>query len=170
VWRSDEFKALYDQVDADDDRRNVGTHSTRKYAASEAAKQGSSHPQVEYRSRWVGSKGGSVCQTRYIDTNNPYDDVFVASLIREDGAIAYELKQGVEVEDEWLFQFVVPNIRDRYQNDLRLCRVLGLALLWGSFNEEKRVAMHLGTAILNRFIDDQLNAEQPGTESVASHS
>jgi hypothetical protein len=159
VWRSHAFRDMYDQVGDADDRKSVGTHSTRKYAATEAAQQGAAHPQVEYRGRWVGSRGGSVCSTRYIDSDNPYDDAFVASLLCEDGAVAYELKTGTEVEDEWLFTNLVPNIRDRYQNDVRLCRVLALALLWASFNVEARVGLRLGTTVRARFL------ERPGADS-----
>jgi hypothetical protein len=162
VWKNDAFKALYDQVGDADDRKSLGTHSTRK-----GAKQGASHPQVEYRGRWVGSRGGSVCSTRYIDSDNPYDDAYVASLLCEDGAVAYEFTEGTEVDNEWLFANVVPNIRDRYQNDHRLCRVLALSLLWASFNDEARVAMRLGTAARDRFIADHLEeAPEPGFNPV----
>jgi hypothetical protein len=143
IWNSQQFKAIYDQVGDDDDRKGLGTHSTRKYSSTEAKRRGGDTDQVEYRGRWVGDKKRSVCATRYIDVDSPYDDAYIAGLLCDEGPVAYELKEGYEVDDEWLFANVVPNIRDRYQNDLRLCRVLALALLWGSFNNETRIAMQL---------------------------
>jgi hypothetical protein len=109
-----------------------------------------------------------VCSTRYIDSNNMYDDAFVASLLCDGGAVAYEAKAGTNVSDEWLFTNVVPNIHSRYSNDLRLCRVLALAILWASFNDEARVQMKLGTAIKDRFLDDFVDEElvDPGYNPV----
>jgi hypothetical protein len=67
------------------------------------------------------------------------------------------LKEGYEVDDEWLFANVVPNIRDHYQNDHRLFRVLALAMLWGNFNNETCVAMQLGIAIVSKFTEEFLD-------------
>jgi hypothetical protein len=159
IWNSREFKSMYDQVGDADDRKGLGTHSNRKYASTEAKRRGGDIDQVEYRGRWIGErKRGSVCATRYVDVDAPFDDAFIASLLCDEGPIAYELKDGYEVADEWLFEHVVPNIRSRYNNDHRLCRVLALSLLWGSFESECRVAMKLGLSIFNRFVDDYLDS------------
>jgi hypothetical protein len=157
IWNSQQFKAIYDQVGNDDDRKGLGTHSTRKYSSTEAKRRGGDTDQVEYRGRWVGDKKRSVCATRYIDVDSPYDDAYIAGLLCDEGPVAYELKEGYEVDDEWLFANVVPNIRDRYQNDLRLCRVLALALLWGSFNNETRIAMQLGITTVSKFVEEFLD-------------
>lgn len=154
IWDSNVFKALDDQMGDADDRKGVGSHSTRKYAATKGKRNGASRDQVEYRGRWVGERGKSVCSARYIDVDDPFADAFVASLLCSGGPIAYEVKSTVEIPDKWLFTHVIPNIRDAYQNDPRFCRVMALSLLWGSFNEEARVAMRIGTAISDRFKQD----------------
>jgi hypothetical protein len=41
-----------------------------------------------------------------------YTDAYVASLCCKGGAIAYELKTGIAVSDEWVFTNVIPNIYD----------------------------------------------------------
>jgi len=52
------------------------------------------------------------------------------------GPCAYRLKEGVPVTDDWLFEYVIPNIRKRFEHDTRLCRVLGNALLYSIFKDE----------------------------------
>jgi hypothetical protein len=155
---------MYDQVGDADDRKELGTHSNQKFSSTEAKRRGGDIDQVEYRGRWIGErKRGSVCATRYVDVDAPFDDAFIAGRLCDEGPIAYELKDGYEVADEWLFEHVVPNIRSRYDNDHRLCRVLALSLLWDSFESECRVAMKLGLSIYNRFIDDFLDSP-PGED------
>jgi hypothetical protein len=129
IWTSREFTSMYDQVGDADDRKGLGTHSNRKYSSTEAKRRGGDIDQVEYRGRWIGErKRGSVCATRYVDVDAPFDDAFIAGLLCDEGPIAYELKDGYEVADEWLFEHVVPNIRSRYDNDHWRCHCCGAAL------------------------------------------
>jgi hypothetical protein len=46
------------------------------------------------------------------------------------------MKAGVTLTDDWLFENVVPNIRRRFPNDTRLCRVLATALLFGAMDPQ----------------------------------
>jgi hypothetical protein len=85
------------------------------------------------------AKRGSVCATRYVNVDAPFDDAFIAGLLCDEGPIAY----GSEVADEWLFEHVLPNIQSGYDYDHQLCRVLVLSMLWGSFESECHVAMKL---------------------------
>ena len=56
-------------------------------------------------------------------------------------AVRYKLKDGLEVTDAWLFEHVVPHIRARYSRDNRLCRVLGLSLLYICLSSNKHVVI-----------------------------
>jgi hypothetical protein len=49
--------------------------------------------------------------------------------------VKYALRQGVEISDEWLFQNVVRNIRNRCSNDYNLCKMFGLAVLLAVMDE-----------------------------------
>jgi hypothetical protein len=153
VWESEEFKALDDQVGADEDRFGLGGHSTRKYASTRANKLGGTHSQIEGRGRWVGVRGTSICSKHYIDVENPFDDAFIARLLCDGGAVAYELTD-TSVSDDWLYQNVIPNIYDHYNHDKRLCKVLALALLWAVFNPDARDGLKLGVSIRDKFVDD----------------
>lgn len=69
---------------------------------------------------------------RYIVPKQLYIDAKVAGSLCVGGPIKYKLKPGITLTDDWVFGNVVPNIRRRYPTDSRLCRVLGLALLYGA--------------------------------------
>jgi len=133
VWSKEEFKALEDEPE---DHNGVGTTSGQKFFADKAQKAGATDTQVEYRGRWVSKKGREVVNRHYIRTEDPYVDAYVASLLCDGGPIKYESKEGLVITDEWLFANVVPSIRTRYERDNRLCRTLGLARLWGIYNED----------------------------------
>ena len=153
VWNCQEFKNLDDQVGDRDDRKTVGGHSTRKFASTFATRRGAQQSQVEYRGRWIGGRGKSVCSTRYIDVNDEYADAYVASLLCSGGAVAYEIKPGLQVSDDFLFHAVNPHTRGRFGNDVRLCRVLGLALLWGAFEPEANTCVGIGSNIVDAFCE-----------------
>lgn len=159
AWENAEFKALEDQVGAEDDRQGIGGHSLRKFASTDCKRKGAHREEVEYRGRWIGSKNKSVCATSYIDTDDPYTDAYVAALGCDEGAVCYEVDDGMTVTDEWLFTNVIPHIRERYTNDLRFCRVVGKAHLWACFNEEARDGLCLGSTIRNRYNQDHENPD-----------
>jgi hypothetical protein len=82
----------------------------QKYASRIAHQSGATTEQVEYRGRWVGKKGHSICARSYVGANDLYTDAFVASLLCQGGPVAYQLKEGMIVTDDWLFEHVLPNI------------------------------------------------------------
>ena len=138
-WGTKDFKSLKDET-GDRAKKGIGTHSERKYASTAAKKRGAKRKQVEYRGRWVGEKGKSVCDRIYIDVEEPYTDAFVASLLCGDGGpIKYEFKRGYEMSDNWVMATAVPNISRRFRrDDSRMVRVLGMAYLWAVFDETAR--------------------------------
>lgn len=141
IWGSEQFKALDDQVGDRYDRRGVGGHSSRKYAATLASRLGASDKQVESRGRWQGERNKRVVSARYISPEDAYSDALVASLLCDGGPIAYELTPELEIPEVWLFDLVIPNIRQRYHHDIRMCRVLAYAYLWAAFDEEASAAL-----------------------------
>jgi hypothetical protein len=118
IWNMEEFKALEDQVGAEEDRRGIGGHSLRKFASTNAKRNGARTDQIEYRGRWSGDKARSICATSYIESKDPYTDAFVASVNCEGGPVAYDIADGMEVPDDFLFTHVVPSIRERFS---RIC-------------------------------------------------
>ena len=136
VWQTEEFKALTDET-GDEALQGVGTHSGRKRASTKAQRMGATSLQVEFRGRWVGEQGRRVVSRVYIDSDDTYTDAFVASLLCEGGAVKYELKDDFStVTDNWLYVECVPNIRERYSQDPRFCRVMALCYLWAVFDQE----------------------------------
>jgi len=89
-WNNEEFKALEDEVG---DHNGIGTYSNRKYAADRADKQGADTHQIEFRGRWTGEKGSRVVHKHYINSESPYNDAPVASLLCDKGPIRYKLQE-----------------------------------------------------------------------------
>ena len=128
VWQQSEFKLLSDGTP--EGAVGIGTHSGRKCPAEYASNCGRSPNEVEIRGRWKGQTGGRVV-FRYITIQQLFEDAQTAATICLGGPAKYALKDCVTgITDDWLFQHVIPNIRQRYPNDLRLCRVLSLSLLY----------------------------------------
>jgi hypothetical protein len=84
--------------------------------------------------------GGRVIQV-YIDVKQLYVDAKVASILCVGGPIAYKLREGVDLSEEWLYEHVAPHIKHRFPNDNRMCRALALALLWGCLDPEQKQLM-----------------------------
>ncbi|KAI2506250.1 hypothetical protein MHU86_8185 [Fragilaria crotonensis] len=134
VWLHEDFKRLADE----DDEDGVGTHSYRKFPSTYARSNGCSPDEIEIRGRW--KQQGQRVVFRYIDVKQLFIDAKVAAALCIGGPIKYELSVDVEVRtavtNDWLFTNVVPCIRARFSGDSRLCRVLGLSLLFGCLDEE----------------------------------
>jgi hypothetical protein len=153
IWECEQFKQLEDQVGAADDRRGLGGHSLRKFASTNAKRNGARTDQIEYRGRWSGDKARSICATSYIESKDPYTDAFVASVNCDGGPIAYEKANQMEAPDDFLFTHVVPSIRQRFSSDLRFCRAMGRALLWGAFDPDASAAYGIGDKIKEAYND-----------------
>lgn len=128
VLKTPEFKALSPAAS-----RGVGTHSYRKYPSQYAIDKGASPDDVEIRGRW--KKRGRRIVFRYIDPGQLYTDAKVESLLCVGGPVKYQLRQGIQITDEWLFQNVVPHIHRRYPNDPNLCKMFALAVLFAVLDE-----------------------------------
>jgi hypothetical protein len=131
VWKTNEFKSLAQ----DDDEEGVGTHSMRKFPSNYARGCGASPDEIEIRGRWK-SQGGNKVVFQYIDVKQLTIDAKVAAILCIGGPIKYKYKEGVNLTEEWLFTNVCPNIRARFPNDSRLCKVLGMAMLWCAMDAE----------------------------------
>jgi hypothetical protein len=109
----------------------VGTHSVRKLPATHARRFGCSRDDTDHRGRWRRKKRQS---DDYVDMVLPYPDAKVASKLCIGGPCMYALKADCGVSDDWLAEFVVPNIRRRFPREVGM--VLGRALLWACFDAE----------------------------------
>ena len=165
VWRKPEFIELAPEaspLDKNGHPTDVASHSGRKCPAEYATNCGASSNEVEIRGRWKGQKGGRVV-FRYINVQQLYEDARVASLLCRGGPVRYTFKEGVEITDDWLFEHVVPNIRRRYPNDARLCRVLALALLYICLqhNEDIYVPPPLRSTVRDAYAALGIDEEEP---------
>jgi hypothetical protein len=88
--------------------------------------------EIEIRGRW--KMQGQQVVFRYIDVKQLTIDTKVAGVLCVGGAIKFKMNQGLSLTDDWLFNNVVPNIRRRFPNDSRLCKVLVTALLFGAMD------------------------------------
>lgn len=115
----------------------VGTHSLRKYPSTRARRCGCSKDDVDNRGRWRKRR----VQDRYVSVNLPYPDAKVAAALCVGGPCRYALKQGSGVTDDWLRQYVVPNILPSQCIQERVALVLALPILWAAFDDEMEAYM-----------------------------
>jgi hypothetical protein len=128
AWKKPDFLDLSDGTSCD-----VGTHSKRKLPSTYAVNCGASWEEVEIRGRWKGSRGGKIVN-RYIDVKQLFHDAKVAGILCVGGPCKYDVKEGLEVPNEWLFEHVVPNIRRRFGT--QISAVLAKALLYICLKEQ----------------------------------
>lgn len=123
-----------DQFEEEDleEEEKIGTHSTRKYSTTFACTVGCTRDEVNIRGRW--RSGGTQVVDTYISTNLPYPDAKVSKSLCIGGHIKYQLKDGCEFPDDWILQYVVPNLATKFGKKLSL--VFGVALLWACFDAE----------------------------------
>jgi len=126
ILKDDSFLAMLVDGSDDDDQDAVlrGTHSFRKFAAQYARNKGCSRDAVDVRFRWKNQR----MQDRYVQGIVPYEDAHVAECLCKGGPISYQVKKEANISDEWILEFVVPNIARKYSKKVAL--VLGHALLW----------------------------------------
>ena len=132
VWRKPGFIVLAPQVAPLDKNRfptDVASNSGRKCSAEYVCNCGTQVNEVEIRGWWKGQKGGRVLFC-YINVQQLLEDAKVAGLLCRGGPVWYATKKGVDITDDWLFEHVVPNIRRRFPNDPRMCRVFGHSILY----------------------------------------
>ena len=101
---------------------------------------------------------------RYIDVKQFTVDAKVAGILCVGGPIAYEHNSAVTLTDDWLFEHVCPNIRRRFPNDSRLCRVLGRAILFAAMDVElgeRMLSQGMRDRITQAYIPTHPNVAQP---------
>jgi hypothetical protein len=126
---SDFFKGIFDDDDFESAAEGpTGTHSTRKFATSQARKSGMTKDDIDHRGRW---KRDNRQQDTYADTTIPFVDAKVAAALCNGGPITYVVKEGSGISDDWILQHVVPSMRRHL--DRQVCVVFGRALLWRIF-------------------------------------
>lgn len=121
----------------------LGSHSTRKYAATMARRNGCSRDDVDARGRW---KGQRRIVDLYIDAHLPFPDAKVASSLCLGGPVKYELRRDSRISDDWLIENVAKNIASLFPR--RMALVLGKALLWGICDDD--VAAFIDTETVQR--------------------
>ena len=112
ILKDDLFLAMLVDGNDDDDQDAVlrGTHSFRKFAAQYARNKGCSRDAVDVRFRWKNQR----MQDRYVQGIVPYEDAHVAECLCKGGPISYQVKKEANISDEWILEFVVPNIARKY--------------------------------------------------------
>ena len=137
AWKAPEFKAIEPEGAAEEG--GIGTHSRRKFSADYASNCGCDDKEIEIRGRWKNSRGRIVFI--YIGVKKLYEDAKVCSKLCVGGPVMYVLKPGLgsTITQQWMFDNVIPNIRRRYSNDTKLCRVLGTALLYACISDDPNI-------------------------------
>ena len=120
VWESSEFKRMNNGL--------IGTHSLRKYPSTHARRNGCSRDDVAFRGCW---KRRTEQVDTYIDVELPYPDAKVAAALCIGGPCKYVLNEESGVSDDWLLQYVVPNICMEFPRNVAL--TLARPLLWAAF-------------------------------------
>lgn len=75
----------------------------------------------------------------YDDIELPYPDAKVAGLLCIGGPCKYVIKDGSGITSEFLIQYVVPRIAQKFPHDVSV--VLGTALLWRIFSQDGEAAI-----------------------------
>ena len=134
VFKNPEFKDIY----KGNDPRPLGLHSKRKMGSTQAKRRGAGGEQVDHRGRWVSKKGSRIVNAVYIDPEDEYADAFVATKLCLGGPIKYKVKDELasHITTNWLAEFVIPNIANRYVGDQNLIHNLGLAMLFIIMDED----------------------------------
>ena len=109
----------------------LGTHSIRKMAATHARRCGATKDERDTRARW---KGKQRVGDRYDDVELPWPDLKVAQMLCIGGACKYKITQESGVSDAFVLEFVVPNLKKRFDNDVAL--IFGTALLYYVYADE----------------------------------
>ena len=135
------IRSCLDEIISDHDFKDLvkgllGTHSFRKGPATYASRCGIARDIVNSRGRWRKNKKQVDA---YIDVWQPYPDALIAGkLCGPGGACRYalrKLQQANQVSNQFLLDYVAPQVSKRLGEDMAL--VLALPLLWASFEDKK---------------------------------
>jgi hypothetical protein len=153
-----------------------GSHSTRKYGRTKARRKGQvSKDTADHRGRWKGD--ASKASIRYESTTLPYPDALCAVALCHGGPIAYRIKPGSWVSNDWIVANVTPNVAAVHGT--QLAALFGRALLWACCDEDARVmiphklynrvmsAYRLGSASASQQQQDVSNEESEQTAATS---
>jgi len=87
----------------------LGSHSIRKYGSRRARRSGANKDERDYRGRWKTDRRVSDV---YEEGEIPYPDAKVAAMLCPGGACSYRIKENSPVTDDWILEYVAPNISD----------------------------------------------------------
>ena len=126
--------------------KELGTHSIRKFAASFARGIGCIVDEIDTRGRW--RKNSQKVVHRYINVDQQFLDAKVAAALCVGQAIRYKLEDGSGITNDWLYENVVPGIKEYFGED-SISIVLALPLLWVCLHLDffVRVPLTLSTRI-----------------------
>ena len=132
---------------------NLGSHSIRKLATSDARRRGVSKDDVDYRARWKVAR----MQDRYTDIQLDWPDVQCASQLCQGGVIKYKVKREAGLTDDWVASNCAMAITSVFGAEVG--GILGKALLWASFDEVQQeiVPSAIRHRCIARFISLQRN-------------
>ena len=109
----------------------LGSHSGRKFASTECRKRGCSKDEKDIRGRWKSTRRVSDV---YDDIELPYVDAKVAGCLCMGGPCKYVLKNNSGVTNNFILEYVTPNIALRLGDEVAVR--LGTALLYYIFTAE----------------------------------
>jgi Transcriptional activator of glycolytic enzymes len=124
------------EINDDENKGPLGSHSLRKFASTWVRRNGGSKDDKDTRGRWKKRR----VSDDYDDMELPYPDTKVAGMLCVGGPCSYRVKANCGVTDAWILANVVPNIARVYGNSL--AKVLGKALLWCIFSERSEWVPH----------------------------
>ena len=118
----------------DEIQGQTGTHSVRKFAMNKVRGNGCTKDDGDHRGRW---KSADRQQDTYSDTTIPFVDAKAAAALCSGGPVAYLVRSGSGITDEWILDHVVPHMVDA-RVPPQVCVVLGRALLWKVAEQAKK--------------------------------
>jgi hypothetical protein len=122
----------------------LGSHSFRKFAATQARRNGCSRDGIDLRGRWKHKK--RMVGT-YLGTTIAFPNAKVSAALSVGGPIMYEYRKDSCIGDAWVLEVVVPTIFKRHH-----CKstsvLFGRAVLWVCF--ESSIRSHAPKAIIDR--------------------
>lgn len=130
--------------------KELGTHSIRKFAATWARRLGCLIDEIDARGRW--KKGSRRIVDRYINIEQQYLDAKVAKALCVGGAIKYGLVKDSGITNAWLYEHVVPGIKDYFVDD-SIIDVLALPLLYACLHNDlmHTVPLTISTRVRERY-------------------
>jgi hypothetical protein len=88
-------------------------------------------------------------------------DAKVTAALCAGGPVKYALKDGIDIGSEWLFENVLPNIRNKFRNDTKLCCVLALPLLYACMKDDIMIPEGIRIRVKDAYSNLGFDEDQP---------